>query len=69
MLAQQQDNGKWHLVAYHSESMLDAERNYNKKEMLAIICILTTWRHYLEGLPQQFKIQLDHKNLEYWHKA
>ena len=37
--------------------------------MLAIIRALTTWRHYLEGLPKTFEIQSDHKNLEYWRKA
>ena len=51
--------------------MSDAKCNYEiyNKEMLAIIRALTTWRHYLEGLPQQFEIQSDHKNLEYWRKA
>ena len=58
VLAQLQDDGKWHPIAYHSESMSDAERNYEiyDKEMLAIIRTLNTWRHYLEGLPNQFKI-------------
>ena len=54
VLAQLQDDGKWHPITYHSESMLNAERNYEiyDKEMLAIIRALTTWRHYLEGLPK-----------------
>ena len=71
VLAQLQDDGKWHPIAYHSESMSDTERNYEiyDKEMLAIIHALTTWRHYLEGLPKTFEIQSDHKNLEYWRKA
>ena len=51
--------------------MSDAERNYEiyDKEMLAIICALQAWRQYLEGIPSQFEIQLDHKNLECWCTA
>ena len=51
--------------------MSDAERNYEiyDKEMLAIIRALQAWRQYLEGLPSQFEIQSDHKNLEYWRMA
>ena len=65
------DDGKWHPVAYHSESMNGAERNYEiyDKEMLAIIYALQAWCHYLEGFPSTIEIQLDHKNLEYWHTA
>ncbi len=37
--------------------------------MLAIICALETWCHYLEGLPQRFEVQSDHKNLAFWHTA
>ena len=59
------EDGKWHPIAFHSESMNDAERNYEiyDKEMLAIIRALQAWRHYLEGLPSVFEIQSDHKNL------
>ena len=71
ILSQKQDNGKFHPIAYHSESMSDAERNYEiyDKEMLAIIRALQAWRHYLEGLPSKFDILSDHKNLEYWRVA
>ncbi|PIL24542.1 hypothetical protein GSI_13408 [Ganoderma sinense ZZ0214-1] len=67
VLSQEGEDSKWHPVAFHSESMSDAERNYEiyDKEMLAIICALQAWRHYLEGLPSVFEIQSDHKNLEY----
>jgi hypothetical protein len=36
------------------------EQNYEiyDKEMLAIICALEDWQHYLEGLPQPFNIIL-----------
>ena len=71
ILSQKQDDGKFHPIAYHSESMSDAERNYEiyDKEMLAIIRALQAWRHYLEGLPSKFDILSDHKNLEYWRVA
>ena len=51
--------------------MSDAEQNYEiyDKEMLAIIRALQAWRQYLKGLPLQFEIQSDHKNLEYWRTA
>ena len=71
VLSQEGEDGKWHPVVFHSESMSDAECNYEiyNKEMLAIICALQAWRHYLEGLPSMFKIQSDHKNLKYWCMA
>ncbi|KAF9799377.1 hypothetical protein IEO21_10574 [Rhodonia placenta] len=37
--------------------------------MLAIIEALDEWHHYLEGLPHQFEIVTDHKNLEYWRTS
>ena len=71
VLVQQQEDGKWHPVAFHSESMNEAERNYeiHDSEMLAIIRALEAWRHYLEGLPSQFEIQSDHDSLRYWRTA
>ena len=43
-------------VAYMSKKMLDAEKNYTvrEQEMLAIICALKEWRHYLHG--SKFKL-------------
>ncbi|PIL29421.1 hypothetical protein GSI_09473 [Ganoderma sinense ZZ0214-1] len=65
------EDSKWHPVAFHSESMSNAECNYEiyNKEMLTIIHALQAWHHYLEGLPSVFKIQSDHKNLKYWKTA
>jgi len=42
---------KWHLVAFYSKSLSLVKRNYeiHDKEMLAIICTLEEWRHFLEG--------------------
>jgi transposase InsO family protein len=71
VLLQQLDDDLWHPIAFRSESMVEAERNYEiyDKEMLAVIRSLEDWRHYLEGLPQPFIIVTDHRNLEYWRTA
>jgi len=47
------------------------ERNYeiHNKEMLAIICALEEWRHFLEGATYLVEIWTDHKNLEYFMTA
>jgi len=47
------------------------ERNYeiHDKEMLAIICALEEWRHFLEGATHPVEIWTDHKNLEYFMTA
>ena len=69
ILLQKLDDNLWHLVAFWSQLMADAERNceiYNKK-MLTIICTLKDWQHYLKGLPQSFNIISDYRNLQYWH--
>ncbi|WP_176450074.1 ribonuclease H family protein, partial [Klebsiella pneumoniae] len=46
VLSQKGGNGKWHPIAFHSESMNNAEHNYEiyGKEMLTIICALQAWR-------------------------
>jgi hypothetical protein len=65
VLFQRLDDNLWHPIAYRSESMADAERNYEiyDKEMLAIIRALEDWQHYLKGLPQLFDIISNHRNL------
>jgi len=62
---------KWHLVAFYSKSLSPVEQNYeiHNKEMLAIICILEEWRHFLEGARHPVEIWTDHKNLEYFMTA
>ena len=47
VLSQKQDDGKWHPIAFLSQSMTEAERNYEiyDKELLAIVRALETWRH------------------------
>jgi len=62
---------KWHPVTFYSKSLSSVERNYkiHDKEMLAIICALEEWRHFLEGARHPVEIWTDHKNLEYFMTA
>ena len=62
---------KWHPVAFYSKSLSPVEWNYeiHDKEMLAIICALEEWRHFLEGAWHPVEIWTDHKNLEYFMTA
>jgi len=49
---------KWRSVVYISKSLNETERNYkiHNKEMLAVICCLEAWRHFLEGTRNKFKV-------------
>ena len=51
VLSQKCDDDLWHPIAYRSQSMTEAERNYEiyDREMLAIHNALLDWRHFLEG--------------------
>jgi len=68
---QSMTDGKWHPVAFYSKSLSSVEWNYeiHDKEMLAIICALEEWRHFLEGATHPVEIWTDHKNLEYFMTA
>ena len=48
--------------------MSKEECNYEiyNREMLGCIQALEDWRHFLEGLPEPFKVITDHKNIEWW---
>jgi len=61
-------DGKWHPVAFYSKFLFSVERNYeiHDKEMLAIICALEEWRHFLERATHPVEIWTDHKNLKYF---
>ena len=52
-------------IAYMSKKMLPAEKNYpvHEQELLAIICALREWRHYVYG--KEFKVITDHQSLRY----
>ena len=71
VLSQMCEDDKWHPVAYISKSLSPAERNYDiyDKEMLAVMCTLEQWHHYLEGAKHPVQILTDHKNLEYFMTA
>jgi len=58
-------------VVFYSKSLSLVEQNYkiHDKEMLAIICALEEWRHFLEGAQHLVKIWTDYKNLEYFMTA
>jgi len=64
-------DGKWHPIAFYSKSLFFVERNYeiHDKEMLAIICVLEEWRHFLKGATHPVEIWTDHKNLKYFITA
>jgi len=64
-------DGKWHPVAFYSKFLSSVERNYkiHDKEILAIICVLEEWRHFLEGATHLVEIWTDHKNLKYFMTA
>ena len=65
------EDDKWHPVVFLSKSLSPIEQNYeiHNKEILAIVRALEEWRHFLEGAEHQFKIWMDHKNLEYFMTA
>lgn len=71
VISQKADDDFWHPIAYRSQTMTEAERNYEiwDREMLAICDALKDWRHFLEGLPEPFEIWTDHQNLQYWRTA
>ncbi|HVX00319.1 MAG TPA: reverse transcriptase domain-containing protein, partial [Candidatus Babeliaceae bacterium] len=52
-------------VAFMSKKMLPAERRYAvpEQELLAVICALKEWRHYLHG--RKFTVITDHQSLRY----
>ena len=66
----QLQEGHWKPIAFLSESLSPAERNYEiyDKELLAIMICLDEWRHYVLGAPERFEVWSDHKNLKYFQK-
>jgi len=58
VLSMKCEDERWRPVAYISKSLNEAERNYeiHDKVMLAIIQCLEAWRHFLEGVKDQFEI-------------
>jgi hypothetical protein len=71
VLLQTDENGAYHPCRYLSQSFNPTKWNYQiyDRELLAIICALKAWRHYLEGNPHPVIVFTDHKNLLYFRSA
>jgi hypothetical protein len=59
-----------HPIAFHSQSLLDVEKNYNAhdKEMLGVIYGLKMGRKFFLGAQEPVQIQTNHKNLQYFRE-
>ena len=68
VLLQQDTNGEWHPVTFHSQSMSPTEQNYQVYdwELMAIICALHDWRYYIYGSPFTTIVWTDHHNLTFF---
>src|SRR5260221_651708 len=68
VLSQAQADGTHQPIAFMSKGFSDVEHNYqiHNKEMLAIMCTLDKWHHFLEGMTEKFEILTDHQNLTYF---
>jgi hypothetical protein len=64
-LIQCDDRNKPRPIAYRSQTLNQAERSYNiyNKELLAVMCALWHWRHYLQDVKHQVIVHTDHEAL------
>ena len=71
ILLQTDSNGDWHPCSYLSQLFGPAEWNYDiyDRELLAIICGLKTWHHYLQGSSSPVQVFTNHKNLTFFKEA
>ena len=62
--------GKWRPIAYRSQSLSEAERNYeiHDRELLSIMEALKDWRQYLLGAQHRVEVWMDHLNLTYFRQ-
>ena len=62
----QSDFCQWYPIAYFFRKMIFAETGYKTydTELLAIVEVFKTWRHYLEGCKHEVFILTDHNNLQ-----
>ncbi len=60
----------WHPIAFHSHTLLPAEKNYDvhDKEMVAIIYGFKCGRPYFLGANHPIMVCTDHKNLQYFRQ-
>ena len=68
VITQQAATGLWHPVAFWSRKMVPAEMNYEThyQELLAVMEVFKTWRHYLLGVQVTVIVLMDHNNLKYF---
>ena len=68
VLLQRGSNGKKHPIAFYSQTLTNAERNYPIKdlEFSAIVYALLHWRLFLAGSPHDIIVHTDHANLMAW---
>ena len=68
-LLQQQKDGLWRPVAYHSRKLDSTQCNWPiyDKEMWAILSAVRDWQ--AELMPVDFKVHSDHKNLAYFRQV
>ena len=64
-LLQVDRQGNERVIAYGSKALTKAQRNYSttKKELLAVVTFVNTFRHYLLG--RRFKLRTDHSSLQW----
>ena len=62
---QRDDQNKSCIVAYCSQTLNQADRGYNvyDKELLAVLCALRHWRHYLVDAKHKVIVHMDHEAL------
>ena len=58
ILTQMDTNGDCHPCAYLSKSLTKEQRNYDTgdRELLAIVCMLKEWQHYIQGSVLGFEL-------------
>ena len=71
VLTQLDSNGNWHPISFISKTFSPTEHDYEiyDRELLAIICALTEWWHYIQGSSHTTTVLSDHKNLTYYCEA
>ena len=70
ILSQKQEDGTVRPVAYWSEKLSSAPRNYGatERELMAIVEACKHWREYLFGSPHPVLLRSDHKPLTYLNR-
>ena len=60
------DSSQWHPKAFFFKKMILIKTWYetHNRELLAIVEVFKTWRHYLEGCKYKVLVLTDHNNLQ-----